>query len=405
MIDVLSMRATDAVRSGSLRPSTGLVGLQGHPSQAASGTLTFQPVCPSKMARWMSAEVVGEFAQDSVRVRLLDQDGAAFFMDESSGLDIVAVDDPSQWDEQWMSADLLANLDLWTRPGLGLSVHLVRTGFDRDPRVAEVRVLLDMPTWEGAVHQAVKDIVTAVSQVTVLLVERFTLSADQQSWNVGTDFNELNLVVTELVQVTVNDRHKSARLEGGVVTLEGPPARAGDSVELALRFLPNTSVRRGQHVTTVDATPSWWCQQLVTEGGQNGSAPPIMVGCHQVRSRRVELRIVANGVASRTADALQMRAALQSALAGGVRVVFPSRREVWAHIDGLVEVITKQASNLPMCSGLVMCAFNEFVSAELVRNPRVQIGQSVLPVRTVVEATMPDGSVVESDEDSIGRIC
>jgi hypothetical protein len=402
VIDVTHFRASDAEKGSGLVMDYGSVRLRGHRSEDLGATLTFEALEPTKMVRWMAAEVVGEFAHDSVRVRLVDGDGVVRWMDPDDNL-LIKVVDVDDWDSQWTEPSLLSNLDLWTYGAVGFHVRLVRTDFDRDPRVEGVRVLADYPTWEGSVHHTIQAIVEAVSSVRVLVVVRETVTSDTSVWRIGAPWSEHNIELAELVQVTVDGAHKSASLASGVVTLAGPPARAGSAVEIAVKFLPNGVVRRTDHVTTVDKVPCWWMQDLVTAGGLSGSSPRIPVGAYEVVTRRVDVRVSVNGIASRHADALQMRAALQAAFPEGLAVTMPSCRVVTVTLDGLVEVVNRGAVNLPMASGVLECALTEHVYPLLVRRPRDDDNQ---PLYTAVSTEIVGSGVsAEPTVDTIGDIC
>jgi hypothetical protein len=397
-VEVVNLKALDASKSGDLEARFGVVSISGHPLESAEGTMSFELVHPSKMVRWMAAEIVGDFAQDSVRVRLTDG-VKTYFFDEENNLEVTEVDDPSQWDVQWSEASLLNNLDLWTSPNLGFSVHLVRTEFDRNPRVVEIRVLMDLPTWHGATAHAVRSVAEFVSSVHPLMVHSEVLSEDQQSWKIGEPYTEINLNVVELVQVTLDGSHKSATLADGIVTLVGPPGRKGQTIEIAAKFKPNITVRRTEHVDVLHQVPAWWVQNLVgADQAMNGFTTKVSIGGYEVAVRRVELRMTINGVASRTVDALAMRAALQQATAYGVPVTMPSGRQVFGFVDSLVDVAVQGGGNLPMTSGKVNCAFMEYVSARQIRRSRTDDMQ---PVRTTVDVELPDGVQETVDNEAV----
>lgn len=401
MIEVVSVRASDAVLTDDCVRRGGRVVIDGPPEWSNQGQADFGLICSSMMVQWMSAELVGDFSHDSARVRLTD--GTSFFyIDEDDGMAVKPVTDSSQWDSEWSAPDLLSSIDLWTKRDLGVVVRLVRTSYHRSPSLIELRVLMRFPTWIGSAHHAIQSIVDQVSVTAVLAVEEETLTADQSEWRIGEPWSEFNIVPSSLEQVTVNGVHKSASLDSGVITLLGPPARAGDTVVLAFKYAPNTSVRRGEHVSTIDVAPAWWCQELVVAGGQSGLAPRVVVGCYSVSVRRLELRVTVNGVASRVKDAIQMRAALQQSFADGLNIDMPSGRRVSAHLDGVVEVVVKQGSNLPMATGIVQCSMIEYVTATLIRPPRT--GSPQVPLRTTIETQLPDGVVVLSD-DPVPEIC
>jgi hypothetical protein len=401
MIDVIHLKATDATRSGSIWPSVGSVRLKGNDAEDLSGTLTFHEVWPSKLVRWMAAEVMGRFSHESVRIRFSDVT-TTYYLDvtDLQFKAVTAVD----WETEWTEASLLSNLDLWTAAKLTLIVHLVRTNYDRDPVVTGVRILMDLPTWEGSVHYAARSIITAVAAIEPRLIHTETVSADKTTWSIGEPYSELQYNITSLEEAVVDGVAVAGTLTAGKVVLDAA-APAGSEVELVMKFLPNSSVRRTEHVTVQDKVPAWWMQNIVQGGGLNGPTEKVMVGAYEVAARRVELRIIANGISERMNDALQMRAALQSAFSQGLDIDMPSCRQVTAVLDGLVEVVPKSPQNIPMASGLVQCAFMEYVSARAIRTIRTGAAPTYTPVYTSIETTLPDGVVAEADEPLVTPIC
>jgi hypothetical protein len=398
MIDVISMKASqEASFDGSLVNRAGIVGLNG-PSHSDDyvGTLTFPEIAPPSFARWVAAEVVGHYAHDSVRVRFTDGTRTLYLDDADMTFKDVA--DSAAWDDEWTRPDLLSSLDLWTARRLGLIIRLVRTDFDRDPRVTLVRVLLDIPTWRGAVHSAVSAIVALVKTVEPVLVHSETLSEETSQWQIGEPYSEQGFQLTELVQVTVDGDHKSASLSAGVVTLVGDSVPAGSDVEIAVKYRPQSTVRRVAGVRTLNRTPAWISSNLVVSGGLNGLMPRIGIGGYTVEERRIELRITVQGVAEGTSTAFEMRAALQGALKDGLTIDLPSGRSVTAQLDGFVEVVDTDpmVGNLPMAAGVVQAAFVEFVGHTQVRRARDDDG---LPITTQVDFDF--GTAVGTDLDTL----
>jgi hypothetical protein len=301
---------------------------------------------------------------------------------------VLPVSTPASWDTEYSLPYLLANLDLWSMPEMQLEVRLEGTDENPNPEVSDVRVLVDHPTWEGAITSAVRAVATKVESTEFVLVHTETLSAARGSWKIGKPHSEHNYDVRSLVQVTIDGRHKSASLVDGEVVLEGPPAPSGSSIEIAVKVRPMCTVRRGDESRTINMTPSWWLSSLVTEGGLVGTTTPMMVGGREVSVREQELRITVNGLAQRQADALAMRLALQEAFADGLVVTMPSGRTVYAQLDGLVEVVDGGSANLPMASGTVLVVVREYVFAKLVRDQRDEEGH---PVTTELSVAMPDG--------------
>lgn len=371
MIDALAMKASqEATRSGDLVNRRGIIGLSGASHQERSGVLTFPRICPTMMTRWMAAEVIGHFAHDSVRVRFTD--GTRTLYLDSADLTFKDVSDTDDWDEEWSTPSLLNNLDLWTAPSLGLIIQLVRTDFDRDPQVVLVRVLMDLPTWAGSVAHVAKSIVAFIATIEPVLIHTETASAPITRWHIGAPYSEQGFDIRSLVQLCVDGDHKSATYADGVVTVVGDPIPAGSTVELAVKYRPQSSVRRVAGVRTLAKVPAWVSSNLVTSGGMNGMLPRVSVGGYEIDERRIELRVNVSGLAERTENALEMRAALQRAFVGGLTIELPSGRSVTAQIDGFVEVIEKdsQMGNLPMAAGTVMVAFVEYVGEHLVRRAR-----------------------------------
>lgn len=394
MIDVVTLRTAFAEIDGDVVSRSGLLHLTGDPSEPGEGVATFTHVQPTKMTNFIAGEIVGQFAEDSVRVRLSNGIGQFFIdNDEEDGLVIKEVTDTTTWDAEFTEPSLLGNLDLWTQPSLQIIVFMKRTARDRNPRVRSPLILLDHPTWPGAVAQAVRDIVRFVSTVEPVLIHEEVLTEDTSEWEIGEPFSEHGYVLTELVQVAVDGVHKSARLADGKVIVEGPAVRAGSTVEIAVRYRPSTSVRRVGEVLVLDKTPAWHASNLVTAGGLNGIATIVMVAGNEIQERKSELRITVNGVAHRQADALAMRIALERAFGDGLTVTFPDGRCVFAQLDGLVEVVPQGAGNLPMASGVVVLSLSEFVSSRQVRLPR----QDGRPVYTSISIELRDGVTIVAD--------
>ena len=385
MIEVLTMKHNQATRSGDLALVSGGIGLSGSLHCPANGTLTFTHIQPDKVTRWKAAEVNGNFGSDSVRVRL-SNGVKQYYFDDS--LNIVEVTDVTTWDTEYSNPHLLGNIDLWTHTSLQLVVHLVRTSSDRNPVVDLARVLVDHPTWPGAIAQAVKDVVTFVGTVSPVLIHSETLAKPRREWKIGNPHSEHNYELNEIVMVTIDEVEKSATLSDGTVTLEGPEAPAGSTIEIAVKYSPNTSVRRVSEVRVVHRTPAWWIQDLVVAGGLNGIAVIVMVAGVEVQERRSELRVTINGIAHRQADALAMRAALNQAFGSGITITFPSGRCVFGQLDGLIEVVPQSSTNLPMASGILVMSISEYVFGKVAVKPRTDDGD---PIFTELTIDLGDG--------------
>lgn len=407
-IDVLPLKAFLAARTGDIRVHLGEARLYGD-----SGTLEFSEVSPTKMVSWKSAEVTGlqNPNSDAVRIRLEGPDGTMYYIDETDGK-VKEVGDDTVWDDDYTKPYMLGSLDLWTGTSVTFHVHLVSTELNPDPRITGINVLIDLPTWEGVVATAARQVSSFLfSNAHPVLIHTETLSGYQNQWKIGKPHTESGFQLIELVQCTVNGRHKSASLSNGIVTLEGPSAKANDIVEIAVKYQPTSSVRRVAEVRVVNEVPFWVLTNLAIQGGLVGVAPDLFIGGWNVKERTTELRITVQGVARRTADAFQMRLALQNAFGPGLTIQLPSGRCLFAQLDGLVEVIEQGAEmNLPMCQGIVSVPLSEFVQASLVRtqratqdhvdaDPSLTLGQYL---ETNLTIHFPEGEFCFSSNESDG---
>ena len=353
MIDVLEVKPTEAVLSGEWRRTLSGVTVSRNRGEA---TVEYPLVEPSTFVVWKGAELgLVDPSTDAVKVRL--SDGAnQYFIDEDENLVINEVADPDDWSTDFMPAHLLGNLDLWTRQKLQVIVRLEGTSSDPVPSCGGLSVLMDLPTWEGAVMAAVRAIATAVVGSRPVLVHRLVATEQVQEIQLGDQFSEHAINLATGVTVVVNGLPKSATVQSGKVVLNGPPAPAGSVIEIAVQFAPTIAVRRGDESRQVHRTPEWVLTDLVRGGGLNGQMPSLDVNGRRVYRRRVDLRIMARGVANRQAEAFAMRAALQSVFQTGLRVTFPSCRQVIAFTDSMVEVLKGGGSlGLPEAVGVVRC--------------------------------------------------
>lgn len=365
-IDVLPLKSRLAERSGDVYVRLGQARLNGD-----SGTLKFVQIAPTSMTVWKSAEIIGlvDPSTDSIRVRLERADGKQYYIEPSDGT-LNEVLDQVSWASEFSPPYMLGSLDLWTTKTLTIVVHLIRTSADPDPRITEINVLLDNPTWEGAVAQAIRDVGKFIAAIDPILIHRETLTGSRSQWKIGKPHSEHGYVLTDLVQVTVDGVHKSAQVSNGIVSLVGPPAMAGQDIEIAVKFKPSTSVRRVDEIRILHETPAWVMRNLAIEGGLVGVIPDVIIGGFEIKERSAELRITVQGVAHRVADALAMRIALQQGFADGITVTFPGGRCVFGQLDALVEVIDEGEFNLPMAQGVVILPLSEFVFAKLFRKQR-----------------------------------
>lgn len=400
MIDVVTLRASEqATRTGDIEfRYPGIMGLSGFPGSSASGELTFTNIAPSKYCLWKAAEIIGEFAHDACRVRFV-RGAETVFLDETTMTFVVVT--ASDWLTQYTEPSLLANLDLWTYEELQIVVHLVRTNLDPDPTVVELRILMDFPTWQGSIYHCLRGIAEAVALVKPMLVISEQVTAPTSTWKIGEPYTEHGFVLSSLVQATVDGRHKSATLSNGVVTLLGPPATAGQTVEIAVLYQPAFSIRRGPGSRVVNKTPFWTADDLIVQGGLNGTPTKLTIAGYTIDLRRVELRVRVKGIAARIVDVLAMRAALQKAFSCGLTIDLPSCRQVSGYLDGFIEVIDNFEPVLPMASGIIALPVVEYVDANQFRNARDDEGD---PIRTTLTMVLEDltrtadfASIIECD--------
>lgn len=401
MIDVLVMRANDyASRSGDVELRyLGSIGTKR--DSTTGGTLTFQRICPHKFARWKAAELMGSFAHDSARVRFnrlnsnSTTESTTFFLNAST-MTFDPVVDTSQWDDEWTEASLLANLDLWTAPDLQIIVHLVRTNFTADPTVTELRVLMDLPTWEGAVAAAARKITEVVGDIEPVLLYSETLSAPRAVFKLGVPHSEYGYTLTSVVLATVNGLERQASVSDGAVVLAGVTPPAGAVVEIAVKFTAKCAYLRGPTSRVLNQTPFWTVADLVVDGGLVGEAPKLYIAGHEVHQRRIQLELKINGTSTFVRDAFAMRAALQARFSRGLQICLPSGRGVFAQLDGLVELVDNTDPVLPMASGLISVAMVEYIDAYQFRNAR----NGNAPVYTELELDT-DGFLLTLNRDSI----
>lgn len=397
MIDVVTLRHYLADLTGDIVPSQAGLRLSGGPNESASGTATYTTISPARMSVWKSAELLGRWDEITNSVRVRFSNGVTQYYLDDTDMKFKEVTDTSDWTSEWTLPNLMKNLDLWTQESLEFVVYMERTSTD-EPLVKEIKVLLDLPTWVGAVHQAVKEVIAFVGTIQPLLIHEETLSADRSEWKIGEPYTEHGYDVKSLQQVAVNKVHKSAAFNAGIVTLQGPAAKKGDQVEIAVRYLPSVAVRRVEEVAVLHKTPAWWVQDLVVAGGLNGISTVRMVQGYEVQERKSELRMTVNGIAHRQHDALQMRLALQEAFGDGLAIELDSGRCITAQLDGLVEVTPQSGTILPMATAVVQLSLSEFVYAKLAVNPR---GEDEMPQYTSVSIDLPDGVTAVADIESV----
>lgn len=404
MVEVVTLRTSEAVKTGDVVNSMAGLRLDGSAFETQkSGTVEYTTVQPTKFVKWRSVEILGRFDDflESVRVRF-SNGVQQYWMDVDDEFKIKPVTDTSDWTVEYTLPSSLGNMDLWTQESLQMVVYLTR-GTGDDPLVQDVRVLMDFPTWTGAVADSVKKVVDFVATIQPVLIEEISV-AEPTTVLKFNRANEHNFTLTKIEQVLVDGLHHSASLVNGNVVLEGAGAPAGSVITVAARYLPNTTVRRVGEVRVVHVTPAWWVQDLVVGGGLNGKSTTLMVAGDEVKETRVELRMIINGIGHRQKDALAMRLALQEAFGPGFTVEFPSGRCSFAQIDGLVEVIDQSSTGLPMASAVLNLVITEYIYSSQVKKARLFDDPNQTdnePVYTTLCINLPDGVSVLSDFESL----
>lgn len=400
MIDVLNQTATSATLSGSARARLGQVQLSDK-TLGTSGTITFGTFAPATLVGWLSAEVIGVENQgcDSIKIRI-GTDTRLYYIDETDSLRIKPVVDESNWDSECSSSLALASLDLWTEQTLRVVVHLKSTLCNRVPTVKALAVVMELPVWEGAVAQIARRIVALVASIRPVLLHSETLTEEKLAWKLGEPHSENGHVLTEIVRVTVDEVERSAVLTNGVVTINGAPGRVGQRVAIAVRYQPQTSVRRVADVRIINKLPAFLVDDLVRGGGMNGTLPPLNVNGIEVRRRMVELRIKVSGVAARQADAFAMRAAMQEKFGGTEIITLDSGRTTGAAVMEIVEISPSGVESMPIAIGMVHCPAVEYTGYKRVSaSRRGEVGAYTLPTN-VITVSNPD-FVQSSGEDQV----
>ena len=404
MVEVVTLRTAEAVKTGDV--ISGMAGLQldGSVYQTTkSGTVEYTTVAPTKFVKWRGVEILGRFDDFYKGVRVRFSNGTTqYWMDVSDEFKIKEVTDTSDWSSEYTLPSVLGNMDLWTQESLQIIVYMTRSTGD-DPVIKDVRVLMEFPTWVGAVADSVRKVVDFVATIQPVLIEDIPVS-EATTRIAFNSANEHNFELTEIVQVLVDGKHHSAELVDGAIVLQGAGAPAGSVVTLSAKYRPNTTVRRVGEVRFAHVTPAWWIQDLVVGGGLNGKSTTLMVSGDEVKETRVELRMIINGIAHRQKDALAMRLALQNAFADGLTVEFPSGRCSFAQIEGLVEVIDQATTGLPMASAVLSLVIREFVYTEKVKKSRLYDDPNQAdnaPVYTTLCINLSDGVSVLSSFESL----
>ena len=410
-VDLHEMKAGSAVRAGDVVVRRGEARLR-RTTQGNFGTLTFPLVEPDAMVLWVAASLNGvlDNSTDAIRIRL-SNGTTHYYFDESDNLRVKPVTDQSVWTDEYFGPDVLGSLDLWTQQGLQLIVCLFSTKDYPDPRCRSALTVMNFPAWEGAVSQTVTEIAKSLALVRPILIHEEALTSDRSEWKLGNDHSERGYVLTELVQVTVNNRSKSAQLSDGVVSLDGPKAQVGDVVKIAVRFKPGLLVRRTDEVHAIEKLPTWLLTNLVQNRTRvtSGRLSPLEVSGVRVYRRMLDLQITFRGVGGRQVDALSMRDAVLSHFNGGVEIVLDSCRSLAVALDDSVEVTPRSGEGFPEAVGQLRCVLHEYTGYERVVNARTTddednvVVQTTTVAMTIGEAEFPttvDSSTIESGSTS-----
>ncbi|KKL73182.1 hypothetical protein LCGC14_2077470 [marine sediment metagenome] len=394
MIDLLTLKASRAIRTGDVRYRRGEVYVAHPRDLAKSGTVEFDAIEPDGRVLWMSAEVLGvdDPGTDAVRIRF--SNGSQQYYLDQDDFKFKLVTDTDSWVDEYTRPHMLGNIDLWTQGSLKLVVHLVVTKQYPDPRIKDAVVLLDLPAWEGAAAQAIRIIATGVRDLRPILIHGSTLTEDTSEFNIGSPYSEHQIVLEEIVQVTLDGVHKSAELSDGKIVLLGPPARAGQAVKIAATFVPTITVRRVGEIRVISQTPAWVMSNLILGGGLNGRLAPVDVSGTEVERRYVDLQITARGASHRQADALAMRAAILEAFSSGFTVCIDSGRTFSAQIENQVEVLPGGSASIPEAIAIIRLGMTEFTSHRTIRNSRVENDDGSFEVMTnVIALGFPDAGL------------
>lgn len=361
MIDVLRCRPKDAVLSESARHARGRIVLSSR-RRGTIGVIEFGPFLPSSDHSWICAELNADpgYGQ-SCRVRIGDE-GGLWYWDESDSMTLKRVSDESSWDSEWSSPICLMSLDMWSGRALRVVVALVATAGSPTPSIAALDIVLSLPTWSGSVAQCAKSISDIVAALRPVLIHSEVLTADKSSWKLGEPVTEHGHVLTEVVACSVDGTRRQATLSQGTVTLQGPIARSGSTVEIAVAYAPQSAVRRMADARVVGKLPAYVVDQLVGYGGMGSPLPVLHVGGVDVFRRMIDLQVKIIGVAGRQADALAMRAALQEAFDASRTVELSSGRTIGILPMDMVEISASGPDKTPACIGTVRCAFEEYTS-------------------------------------------
>lgn len=409
MIDVLEVNSRLAATSGDVIVRKGRAYLR-RDDIGTSGTLTFPLLSPTGIVFWKTADITGvqDPSRDSIRLRL-SNGTTDYYIDVNDDMRIKEVD-VSDWDSQYFLPYVLSSIDLWTQTTLSVKAHLVSTDRDRNPSLRTLRVLLDLPAWEGSATQAVRQILQHVDDCRPILYYSDTLAAETSEWKLGEPHTERGYELTRLVQLQVDGRHKSATLSNGVVTVEGPPVPAGASIVIAAEYNPPCVVRRANEIKTIHKLPSFLCSGLIQEKSTSvsGKMASVTIGNYSVTRRMVEARVTVRGVASRQADAFSMRNALAEKFTRGVEVCLDSDRYVTASIDDTIEILAAGGDGTPEAACRIICSLITYDAAAVaVRSRTTDEADNIVPQTTTISMEMSGtlSQTVDSENIDSGNTC
>lgn len=399
MIDVVHQTAIAATISGSCRKLRGAVSLTST-KIGTIGTVEFGTFAPRSLVKWLSAEIGGVSDQnlDSVRVRI-GTDDRLYYIDEADSLRIKPVTNESSWDSECSSPLSLASLDLWTDQTVRVVVCLRSTTNDRTPSITGLVVAMDLPLWEGVAAQAARKITELAAGMRPVLLHNETLAEAKSEYKLGEPHTEFGHQLTELVMASVDGVERSATLSNGIVRLMGNTPTAGQRVSIAVRYKPQTTVRRLSGVRIANQLPCFIIGDLVRGGGMNGTLPTIHVNGIEIRRRMLGLRIQVQGMAYRQADAYAMRDSIQETFGGTAVIVLDSGRTIGAAVIDLVEV-SASGQDSSTAIGTINCPTTEYTGYTRVGAARRgEPGSFTLPTN-VISITNADGTVQTYDETS-----
>jgi hypothetical protein len=402
MVDLLTMQVRTADKSGDLSIKRHVAKLR-HTKAGTVGVLTFPLVSPDAMTRWVAASIGGisDLSTDAVRVRLSNGVNQ-YYIDASDNLLIKPVTDTTSWSSEYSGPNVLGNLDLWTKSALQVVVCLFATKTNPTPTCESLTVVVDLPAWEGAVSQTLTKIAEALRAAQPILVHEETLTETRSTWKIGNSYSERGYNLTELVQVSVDNKPKSASLVDGIVTLHGPGAASGSVVKIAVKYQPNIIVRAANESRELGALPIWILSNLVQNRSRvlTGRLTPVEVSGVKVYRRMLDLQVTFRGVGHRQVDALAMRAAALSHFSAGIEIVLDSCRSTFVSVDDSVEVSPRSGESFPEAVGQLRCILHEYTAFERLVNSRVTDDSGDVSVQTTTVSMTVGESDMSTTADS-----